>query len=84
MPRVLYFNVCAMTNRIEVQARYLGTIEPHKDAAIQAAAGRHSEYSGCGFGERDLGWYCKSELEAQRIIRALKKIGVTAIIMAKS
>lgn len=48
------------------------------DDVACAAAGRPSNYSGCGFGERDLGWTDLSELEAHRIAKALRKIGLQA------
>lgn len=51
-----------------------------KDDAATHAAGRVSDYSGCGFGERDMGWVCKSQIEAERIARALRKIGISVVI----
>lgn len=50
------------------------------DEPAHAAAGKKSNYSGCGFGERDLGWTNLSEIEAQKIARALRRIGLTAEI----
>lgn len=52
------------------------------DFAI-TAAGKPTNYSGCGFGERDLGWTGLSELEAEKISRALRKIGLTAEIKSE-
>lgn len=50
------------------------------DDVARAAAGKESCYSGCGFGERDIGWTQLSEIEAERIARALRKVGLTAVI----
>lgn len=50
------------------------------DKAAMAAAEKSICYSGCGFGERDLGWTNLSEIEAERIARALRKIGLVAEI----
>ena len=50
------------------------------DEAAAQAAGRQADFSGAGFGQRDLGWTCKSDFEAQRIKRALEKIGLRASI----
>ncbi len=52
----------------------------YRDDAATHAAGRVSDFSGCGLGQRDLGWVCQSEIEAERIQRALGKIGLTAEI----
>lgn len=67
-------------NKFEVRASYEWNGSPSLDAAAHQAAGRVSDFSGCGFGQRDLGWVCKSELEAQRIKRALDKIGLRAAL----
>lgn len=50
------------------------------DRSARAAAQKEVCYSGCGFGERDLGWTHLSEIEAERIARAVRKIGLTAEI----
>jgi hypothetical protein len=50
------------------------------DEPAHAAAGKMSDYSGCGFGERDLGWTNLSEIEAEKIFRALRRIGLSAQI----
>ena len=50
------------------------------DDAAHQAAGRVSDFGGCGLGMRDLGWVCKSEIEAERIKASLRKIGLRAII----
>jgi len=50
------------------------------DHIAEQAAGRQSDFSGSGFGVRDLGWVCKSEIEARRIKRALDKVGLGATI----
>lgn len=49
------------------------------DVAAQAA-GRIADFSGAGMGARDLGWTCASEFEAERIKRALDKVGLRAQI----
>lgn len=65
---------------IEVRASYIfdGTFD--RDSAAHHAAGRLPDFSGLGFGSRDLGWVCKSEIEAERIKRSLNKIGIAARI----
>ena len=51
------------------------------DKAAAAAVGRPPDFSGFHKdGNRDLGWVCKSELEAERIKRVLAKIGLSAEI----
>jgi hypothetical protein len=65
---------------IEVRTSYSFTGSLDFDNAAHQAAGRVSDYGGCGFGSRDLGWVCKSEIEAERIKRALDKIGLTSTI----
>lgn len=61
---------------MEVRASYSFDNWPAMDEAAHQAAGRVSDFSGCGFGCRDLGWVVESELEAKRIKRALDKIGL--------
>ena len=46
------------------------------DAAARAAVGRSTDFSGSGFGERDIGWFADSDFEARRIAKALRKIGL--------
>ncbi len=65
---------------IEVRARYPFGGSFYRDDAAKHAAGRPSDFSGCDFGERDLGWNCKSAFEAEKIKRALEKIGMSATI----
>jgi hypothetical protein len=63
---------------IEVRTSYPFDGSFYRDDAAKQAAGRASDFSGFGFGQRDLGWNCKSEFEAERIKRALDKIGLRA------
>jgi hypothetical protein len=65
---------------IEVRASYSFGGSFYRDEAAAHAAGRRSDFSGFGSGDRDLGWVCKSEFEAERIKRALSKIGLTSAI----
>ena len=65
---------------IEVRTSYIFDGTFVRDDIAHHAAGRISDFSGCGFCERDLGWVCKSEIEAERIKRALDKIGMKATI----
>ncbi len=65
---------------IEVRTKYSFQGGFSFDHVAESAAGRVSDFSGCGFGERDLGWVCKSEFEAERIKRALDKVGLHAEI----
>ena len=53
---------------------------PTMDEAAHNAVGRVSDFSGAGFGERDLGWVCQSEIEAERISRSLRQIGMRPAI----
>jgi hypothetical protein len=65
---------------VEVVTKYAWNGEFHMDSVAHNAAGRVSDFSGAGFGERDLGWVCKNSWEAQKIKRALDKIGLKAEI----
>lgn len=65
---------------IEVRTRYTFQGGFNLDTAAENAAGRISDFSGCGFGDRDLGWVCASQFEAEKIKRALGKIGMIAEI----
>lgn len=65
---------------IEVRASYAWNGSFMIDDAAHQAVGRVSDFAGCGMGARDLGWVCKSEIEAERIKRKLSKIGITAEI----
>jgi len=61
---------------VQVRTSYTFNGSFEIDDAAHAAAGRVSDFSGAGFGMRDLGWRCESEIEAERIARALRKIGL--------
>jgi hypothetical protein len=65
---------------IEVRTSYPFGGSFYRDDAAAHAAGRSPDFSGCGLGARDLGWTCKSEFEAERIKRALGKIGLHATV----
>lgn len=65
---------------IEVRASYSFDGSFYRDDAAAHAAGRQPDFSGSGMGQRDLGWTCKSEFEAERIKRALTKIGLTTAL----
>jgi hypothetical protein len=65
---------------VEVRATYPFNGSFYRDEAATHAVGRPADFSGCGMGERDLGWVCKSEFEALRIKRALGKIGLSAVV----
>lgn len=65
---------------IDVVTKYTWTGSTEFDDAAIQSVGRLPDFSGCGFGERDLGWTCKSQIEAERIKRGLTKIGLTATI----
>ena len=66
---------------IEVRTRYSFQGGFSFDHIAEEAAGRVPDFSGAGMGERDLGWNCKSEIEAQRIKRALDKVGLRSEIV---
>jgi hypothetical protein len=68
---------------IEVRVTYPFDGSFARDTAAHHAAGRISDFAGCGFGCRELGWVCKSEFEAQKIRRALDKIGMHATVTSK-
>ena len=61
---------------IEVRTKYTFQGGFSFDHIASQAAGRDADFSGVGMGERDLGWTCKSEIEAERIKRALDKVGL--------
>ena len=65
---------------MEVFTRYTFNGSFEFDDAAERAAGRKTDFSGAGLGFRDLGWIVKSEIEAERIKRALDKIGLRAEI----
>jgi hypothetical protein len=44
-------------------------------------AGRYCDESGYGFGQRDLGWYCETKEEAEKIKSNLEKIGLEPYII---
>ncbi len=67
-----------MGMKIEVTTTYDMNSFPAFDEAVNHAAGRASDFSGAGLGRRDMGWVCRSDLEAHKIARALEKIGLTA------
>jgi hypothetical protein len=69
---------------IEVRTKYDWNGVFHMDEAAHHAAGRVSDFSGAGFGERDLGWVCETEWEAQSMKRRLEKIGLRAEIRSKT
>ena len=62
--------------RFEVRTSYDFANFPAMDDVIHKAVGRDSDFSGSDFCGRDLGWVCGSEIEAARIERALKSLGL--------
>lgn len=50
------------------------------DRAIRHAAGRDFGFSGAGMGMRDVGWHFGSEIEAARVSRSLKAIGLSPVM----
>ena len=62
--------------KLEVRVSYPFNQYPYFDKVISNAVGRDSDFSGAGFGQRDHGWVCKSEIEQKRIFRVLKKFGL--------
>jgi hypothetical protein len=65
---------------IEVRTSYTWDGSFYRDEAAHQAAGRVSDFAGYALGARDLGWVCKSEFEAEKMKRALGKIGLKAEI----
>ena len=63
---------------IEVTATYTMTGYPELDAVADKVAGRPHDHSGTELSTRELGWTCANELEAERIKRALTKVGIAA------
>lgn len=63
---------------IEVRTSYDFDNFPAMDDVIHKAVGRLSDFSGSDFCGRDLGWLCSSEIEAQRIRRALRALGLVS------
>jgi hypothetical protein len=60
----------------EVRVSYDASRWPDFDDETDRAVGRLPDFSGMGFGLRDQGWVCKSEIEAERVMRALKALGL--------
>ena len=69
---------------IEVRTSYTYNGSFELDAVANRAIGRNSDFSGVGFGMRDLGWVARSDFEAQKIKRALDKIGLHAEIRTRA
>ena len=72
--------VSAKPFRIEIRTSYSFQGGFSFDEIAKKAVGRDPDFSGCGFGQRDLGWVCQSDFEAERIKRALFKLGLRAEI----
>lgn len=68
---------------IELRVSYDFSAWPEMDDAARNAAGRGTDFSGMGMGQRDLGWVCESEIEAARIERGLKRIGLYPVRVTK-
>lgn len=50
-----------------------------QDDAATTAVGREPDETGCGCGERDLGWICATKDEAALVVAtSLESIGMTA------
>jgi hypothetical protein len=65
----------------EIVTSYIFNSSFHLDDAAAKAIGRVSDFSGAGIdGKRDLGWVAKSKFDANRMKRALDKIGLHATI----
>jgi hypothetical protein len=62
---------------IEVTVNYEASLWPQMDEVIKQAVGRSSNFSGMGCGLRDHGWNCESEIDAHRVARSLRKIGLS-------
>lgn len=60
---------------MEVRVSYDMDRQSQMDAMIEKNV-RPSDFSGMGMGCRDHGWVCKSEIEAQQIVRGLKALGL--------
>ncbi len=58
----------------EVRASYDFANFPSMDDVFYKAAGRVSDFSGSDFCGRDHGWVCGSEIEAERLSRALRTV----------
>jgi hypothetical protein len=65
---------------MEVRTKYTFDGSFVLDVAATKAARREPDFSGAGCGFRDLGWVVGSELEAERIKRDLRKIGLKSEI----
>lgn len=67
----------SQTTKLEVRTKYSADNFPSFDDVLFNAVGRPSDFSGMGFGERDHGWFCGSEIEQHKIKSAIKKLGLT-------
>lgn len=65
---------------MEVRTSYtfLGSFQ--LDDVATKAVGRPADFSGAGMGSRDLGWIASSPLDAERMRRALNRVGLHATI----
>lgn len=64
---------------IELRISYDFRNYPTIDDVAHAAAGRESDFSGTAVraGWRELGWMCESEIEAARMSKSLKAVGLS-------
>ena len=62
----------------QVRASYSSENYPAMDSVAHAAAGRDSEWGEIGAtGRRDLGWIAPTEIDAQRMAKALQRAGLS-------
>ena len=69
---------CRGIMRFEVRTSYDFAHFPGMDDAINEAVGRPCDFAACDFVNRDLGWVCEHELDAARIVRALRLLRLRA------
>lgn len=64
----------------EVRVSYDFSQWPAFDDVIKQSIGRSSDFSGTDGCTRDHGWNCGSEIEQEKIVRALKKLGLSPVV----
>lgn len=65
---------------LQVRASYEVNLYPDMDKAIEQTMPRVSDFAGMGSGVRDHGWNCKTQFEADGLLKRLKKLNLNCEI----
>ena len=66
--------------RVVVITQYDMSNWPAMDEVLEKAVGRVSNFAGAGSGVRDHGWVCQSEIETERVKRAIRRLGLAVTV----